>query len=42
MKEMKSGVTFLEAEGAYTNDKKKLIYCIVASKDLAKLKEFSL
>ncbi|MDK2564840.1 YitT family protein [Romboutsia sedimentorum] len=39
MQEMKSGVTFLEAEGAYTNDKKKLIYCIVSSNDLAKLKD---
>lgn len=41
MIEMKSGVTFLEAEGAYTHSKKKLIYCIVSSSDVAKLKELT-
>ncbi|RDY25673.1 YitT family protein [Romboutsia weinsteinii] len=39
MKEMKSGVTFLDAEGAYTHAKKKIIYCIVSSGDMAKLKD---
>lgn len=39
MKEMKSGVTYLDAEGAYTKAKKKIIYCIVSSGELAKFKE---
>ncbi len=39
MKEMKSGVTYLEAEGAYTHSKKKIIYCIVSAGDLAKFKD---
>ncbi len=38
MTKMKSGVTFLEAEGAYTNNKKKLIYCIISEGDLSKFK----
>jgi uncharacterized membrane-anchored protein YitT (DUF2179 family) len=33
------GVTFLEAEGAYTNNKKKMIYCIVSSNQVVKVKE---
>lgn len=33
------GVTYLEGEGAYTGNKKKVIYCIVALKQLAKLKQ---
>ena len=33
------GVTYLEGEGAYTGDKKRVIYCIVALKQLAKLKQ---
>jgi uncharacterized membrane-anchored protein YitT (DUF2179 family) len=33
------GVTFLEAEGAYTNNKKKMIYCIVSSSQVVKVKE---
>ncbi len=39
MSEMGTGVTFLEAEGAYTHTKKKIIYCIVASGQVAKLTE---
>ncbi|MBO3443563.1 YitT family protein [Clostridium sp. CCUG 7971] len=39
MTEMGTGVTFLEAEGAYTNNKKKIVYCIVASGQVAKLTE---
>lgn len=39
MKEMKSGVTYIDAEGAYTKAKKKIIYCIVSSRELAKFKE---
>ena len=36
------GVTFLDAEGAYTNEKKKIIYCIVLSKEIPKIKEITL
>lgn len=36
------GVTFLDAEGAYTNEKKKIIYCIVLSKEIPKIKEIAL
>ena len=35
----KKGVTYLEAEGAYSNQKKKLIYCIVSTSQVAKIKE---
>lgn len=33
------GVTYLEGEGAYTGDKKRVIYCIVSLNQLAKLKQ---
>jgi uncharacterized membrane-anchored protein YitT (DUF2179 family) len=36
------GVTFLDAEGAYTKERKKIIYCIVASNEIPKIKEISL
>lgn len=36
------GVTFLDAEGGYTNEKKKIIYCIVLSKEIPKIKEIAL
>lgn len=36
------GVTFLDAEGAYTHDRKKLIYCIVSSNEIPKIKEIAL
>ncbi|MEG1310755.1 MAG: YitT family protein [Romboutsia sp.] len=39
MSKMGTGVTFLEAEGAYTNNKKKIIYCIVSASQVAKLTE---
>lgn len=39
MSEMGTGVTFLEAEGAYTHNKKKIIYCIVSAGQVAKLTE---
>ena len=42
MKQLHRGVTFLDAEGAYTNEKKKLIYCIVSSNEIPKIKEISL
>lgn len=39
MNNLHRGVTFLEAEGAYTNNKKKLIYCIVSTSQVVKVKE---
>lgn len=33
------GVTYLKGEGGYTNDEKKIIYCILTSREIAKLKE---
>ncbi|HYE84068.1 MAG TPA: YitT family protein [Clostridia bacterium] len=33
------GVTYLEGEGAYTSNKKRVIYCIVTLNQLAKLKQ---
>ncbi|MBO3446023.1 MULTISPECIES: YitT family protein [Clostridia] len=42
MHELHRGVTFLEAEGAYTHERKKLIYCIVSSNEIPKIKEISL
>ncbi|MCH1960729.1 MULTISPECIES: YitT family protein [Romboutsia] len=42
MSELHRGVTFLEAEGAYTHEKKKLIYCIVSSNEIPKIKEIAL
>jgi len=39
MTEMRTGVTFLEAEGTYVNNKKKIVYCIAAAVQVAKLTE---
>ena len=39
MAELKRGITYIEAEGAYTKNKKKLIYCIVDSNELGRIKE---
>lgn len=39
LQKLDRGVTYLEGEGAYTGDKKRVIYCIVALKQLAKLKQ---
>ncbi len=33
------GVTYLDGEGAYTGDKKRVVYCIVSLNQLAKLKQ---
>ena len=33
------GVTFLDVEGAYSHNKKKMIYCVVSSNQIAKIKE---
>lgn len=42
MNELVRGVTYIEAEGAYTHEKKKIIYCIVASNEIPKIKEIAL
>lgn len=42
MNTLHRGVTFLDAEGAYTKERKKIIYCIVASNEIPKIKEISL
>lgn len=39
LKRLHRGVTYLEGEGAYTGNKKKVIYCIVTLNQLAKLKQ---
>lgn len=36
------GVTFIEAEGAYTKERKRIIYCIVSTNEIPKIKEISL
>ncbi|MBZ2174997.1 YitT family protein [Schnuerera sp. xch1] len=38
IKRLHRGVTFLEGLGGYTNENKKVIYCIVTSRETAKLK----
>jgi uncharacterized membrane-anchored protein YitT (DUF2179 family) len=38
IKKLHRGVTFLEGIGGYTNENKKVIYCIVTSSETAKLK----
>ncbi|OGO79037.1 MAG: hypothetical protein A2Y23_14435 [Clostridiales bacterium GWB2_37_7] len=38
-KRLVRGITYLDGEGAYTGDKKKVIYCIVSLNQLAKLKQ---
>lgn len=42
MKDMGRGVTFIEAEGAYTKEKKRIIYCIVSSNEIPKIKNIAL
>lgn len=39
MNKIGRGVTFLNGEGAYTGDSKKVIYCIVALKELTRTKK---
>ena len=36
------GVTFLDGEGAYTHERKKIIYCVVLSKEIPKIKEIAM
>lgn len=38
----KRGVTFIEAQGAYTNEPKKIIYCLVDSKQIPIIKKIVL
>lgn len=38
LKKLHRGVTFLYGEGAYTKNEKRIIYCIVTTKQLAELK----
>lgn len=42
MKNLVRGVTFIEAEGGYTHEKKRIIYCIVLSREIPKIKEIAL
>ncbi len=39
MKKLNRGVTFLQAEGAYSKSNKKVIYCILTTTQIGKLKE---
>ena len=41
MQTLVRGVTFLEAEGGYTNEKKKIIYCVALSREIPKIKEIA-
>ena len=36
------GVTFFDAEGGYTREKKKIVYCVALSKEIPKIKEIAL
>ena len=38
LNEMKRGVTFLNGEGAYTGEPRKIVYCIVRTTEIAALK----
>lgn len=40
--ELGRGVTYLDGEGAYTGDKRKIIYCIINLNQLAKIKKIVL
>lgn len=42
MQKLVRGVTFLEAEGAYTHQKKKIIYTVVSTSEIPQIKEISL
>jgi uncharacterized membrane-anchored protein YitT (DUF2179 family) len=39
MAKLGRGVTYLKGEGGYTQNEKKIIYCILTSREIAKLKE---
>jgi len=38
MEKLNRGATFLSGEGAFTNQEKKIVYCVVTTRQLAKLK----
>lgn len=40
--DLKRGVTYIDAEGAYTNEKKKILYCIVSTTEITRLKNIAL
>lgn len=40
--ELGRGVTYLSGEGAYTGDKRKIVYCIISLNQLAKIKQIVL
>lgn len=42
MNNLVRGVTFIEAEGGYTGKKKRIIYCVVLSREIPKIKEIAL
>lgn len=42
MKDLVRGVTLFDAEGGYTHEKKKIIYCVALSKEIPKIKEIAL
>lgn len=42
MKDLVRGVTFLNAEGGYTREQKKIIYCVAMSKEIPKIKEIAM
>lgn len=42
MKSLIRGVTFIDAEGGYTHEKKKIIYCVVLSREIPKIKEIAI
>ncbi|MEG2058150.1 MAG: DUF2179 domain-containing protein, partial [Romboutsia sp.] len=42
MRELVRGVTYLDGEGAYTHERKKIIYSVVLSKEIPKIKEIAM
>lgn len=42
MKELVRGVTYLDGEGAYTHERKKIIYSVVLSREIPKIKEIAM
>jgi uncharacterized membrane-anchored protein YitT (DUF2179 family) len=42
MKQFQKGVTYIEGQGAYTGESKKIIFCVVSRLELANLKSFIL
>lgn len=42
MKDFQRGVTYIDGQGAYSGEQKKIIFCVVSRLELAKLKNFVL